>query len=121
MAITAGLTAEFVRSEDGDAFAQWLAGSCALLAPIFLFQDGIFSTDLFQPLTWLGLGWILVRLEKTGDDRRWLAFGAVAGFSLNTKYLIAFYIVALAIALLFTPCARHCCGLGCILARRSRA
>jgi Dolichyl-phosphate-mannose-protein mannosyltransferase len=103
MAATVGLTAELVRSEQGDTFAQWLAGVCVLLAPIFLFQGVVLSTDLFQPVTWLGLGWILVRMEKTGDDRWWLGYGIVAGFSLNTKYLIAFYIVALAIALLATP------------------
>ncbi len=74
-----------------------------LLGPIFLIQGVLFSTDMFQALTWLGLGWALVRLEQTGDERWWLAFGAIAGFSLNTKYLIAFYIVALAVALLTTP------------------
>ena len=58
---------------------------------------------MFQPLTWLGLAWVLVRLEQTEDERWWLAFGAIAGFSLNTKYLIAFYLAALAIALLVTP------------------
>jgi Dolichyl-phosphate-mannose-protein mannosyltransferase len=45
----------------------------------------------------------LLRLEQTQDERWWMAFGAVTGFSLNTKYMIAFYLVALAIALLFTP------------------
>jgi len=44
-----------------------------------------------------------VRLEQTGDERWWLAFGAIAGFSLNTKYLIAFYLAALAVGLLATP------------------
>jgi Dolichyl-phosphate-mannose-protein mannosyltransferase len=92
-----------VRVVGGGRFAQWLAGSCVLLGPIFLIQGVLFSTDLFQALTWLGLGWALVRLEQTGDERWWLVFGAIAGFSLNTKYLIAFYLVALAAGLLATP------------------
>ena len=103
MAATVALTAEFTRALGGGRFAQWLAGACVLLAPIFLIQGVMFSTDLFQPLTWLALGWVLVRLEQTGDERWWLAFGAIAGFSLNTKYLVAFYLVALAVGLLATP------------------
>jgi hypothetical protein len=103
MTATIVLTAEFARVVGGGRFAQWLAGSCILLGPIFLIQGVLFSTDMFQALTWLGLGWVLVRLEQTGDERWWLAFGAIAGFSLNTKYLIAFYLVALTVGLLATP------------------
>ena len=103
MAATVAVTAEFTRDLGGDRFAQWLAGACMLLAPIFLIQGVLFYTDMFQPLTWLALGWVLIRLEQTGNERWWLAFGAIAGFSLNTKYLIAFYLVALAVGLLATP------------------
>jgi Dolichyl-phosphate-mannose-protein mannosyltransferase len=103
MSATVGLTAEFTCAVGGGRFAQWLAGVSALLAPILLGQGVLFSTDMFQALTWLGLGWVLVRLEQTGDERWWLAFGAIAGFSLETKYLVAFYLVALAVGLLATP------------------
>ena len=103
MTATVALTAEFARLVGGGRFAQWLAGLCVLLAPIFLLQGTLFLTDMFQALTWLGLGWVLVRLEQTGDERWWLAVGAIAGFSLNTKYLIAFYLAALAVGLLATP------------------
>lgn len=103
MTATIALTAEFTRIVGGGRFAQWLSGVCVLLGPIFLFQGVVFSTDMFQALTWLGLGWVLVRLEQTRDERWWLAFGAIAGVSLNTKYLIAFYLVALTAGLLTTP------------------
>ena len=102
-AATVVLTSEFTRAIGGGRYAQWLAGVCVLLAPIFLIDGVLFSTDMFQPLTWLGLGWALVRLEQSGNERWWLAFGAIAGFSLNTKYLIAFYLAALAVGLLITP------------------
>jgi 4-amino-4-deoxy-L-arabinose transferase-like glycosyltransferase len=97
------MTAEFVCITGGGRFAQWLGGLCVLLGPIFLIQGVLFSTDMFQALTWLALAWVLVRLEQTGNERWWLAFGAIAGFSLNTKYLIAFFLAALAIGLLATP------------------
>jgi 4-amino-4-deoxy-L-arabinose transferase-like glycosyltransferase len=103
MSATVAASAEFARVVGGGRFAQWLAGLGVLLGPIFLIWGVLFSTDLFQPLTWLALAWVLVRLEQTGDERWWLAFGAIAGFSLNTKYMIAFYLVALAIGLIFTP------------------
>ena len=97
------LAAEFAALLGGGRFAQWLAGLCVLLGPIFLIQGVLFSTDMFQALTWLGLAWVLVRIEQTGDERWWLAFGAIVGFSLNSKYLIAFFLVALAVGLLATP------------------
>jgi hypothetical protein len=103
LAATVALTAEFVRIIGGGRFAQWLAGLCALLAPVFLIEGVLFSTDTFQALTWLGLAWVLARLEQTGDERLWLVFGLITGFSLLTKYSIAFFLVALAIGLLATP------------------
>ena len=105
MSATVALTAEFTHSLGGDRFAQWLAGACVLLAPVFLIGGVLFYTDMFQALTWLGLSWVLIRLDQTGDERWWLAFGAIAGFSLNTKYLVAFYLAALAVGVLATP--RH--------------
>src|SRR5882757_7621481 len=36
MTATVALTAEFARLVGGGRFAQWLAGSCVLLGPIFL-------------------------------------------------------------------------------------
>ncbi len=103
LAATVALTAEFARVVGGGRFAQGLAGLCALFAPIFLIQGVLFGTDMFQAMTWLGLAWILVRLEQTGDERWWLGFGLITGFSLETKYAIAFFLVALAVGLLVTP------------------
>jgi 4-amino-4-deoxy-L-arabinose transferase-like glycosyltransferase len=103
MTATVAATAEFARLVGGGRFAQWLAGLCVLLGPFFLLSGVLFYTDMFQPLTWLGLAFALVRLEQTRDERWWLAFGGVAGFSLETKYTVAFFLAALAVGLLFTP------------------
>jgi 4-amino-4-deoxy-L-arabinose transferase-like glycosyltransferase len=103
MTATVALSCEFARIIGGGRFAQWLAGVCVLLAPVLLIDGVLFSTDMFQALTWLGVGWVLVRLEQSGDQRWWLALGAIAGFSLNTKYLIGFYLLALGVGLLATP------------------
>ena len=106
MAATVAATAEFARAIGGRRFAQWLAGLCALGAPQYLAIGLIFTTDTFQALTWLGCAWCMVRLEQTRDERWWIAFGAIAGFSLLGKYMIAFYIAALAIGFLATPLRR---------------
>lgn len=52
MSATVALTTEFTRSLGGDRFAQWLVGACVLLSPVFLIHGVLFSTDLFQALTW---------------------------------------------------------------------
>ena len=106
LSATVALSAEFARAVGGGRFAQWLVGLCVLCSPQFLAIGLLFTTDTFQPLTWLACGWFLVRLRQTGDERWWIPFGLVVGVSLLSKYAIAFYVVALGIGLLATPVRR---------------
>jgi Dolichyl-phosphate-mannose-protein mannosyltransferase len=103
LSATVALSAEFARALGGGRFAQWLAGLCVLFSPQFLAIGLLFTTETFQPLTWLACGWFLVRLAQTGDERWWMPFGVVVGLSLLSKYAIAFYVAALGIGLLATP------------------
>jgi Dolichyl-phosphate-mannose-protein mannosyltransferase len=103
LSATVALSAEFARTLGGGRFAQWLVGLCVLFSPQFLAIGLLFTTDTFQPLTWLACGWFLVRLAQTEDERWWIPFGAVVGVSLLGKYSIAFYVAALGIGLLATP------------------
>ena len=103
LATTVALTAEFTKAIGGRGYAQWLAGLCLLLAPYFLLSGVLFITDMFQALSWLGIVWMLVRLEQT-KERRWLLLiGVTTGVALQTKYSITFFVVALIIGLLATP------------------
>lgn len=106
MTATAALTVKFAETLGGGRYAQWLAGLAALLSPILLVDGMLLSTDMIQPLTWLACNWLLVRLMQTRDERIWLAFGFVVGVSLWAKYLIAFYLVGLAVGILATPLRR---------------
>jgi hypothetical protein len=106
MAATVALTTDFARRLGGGRFAQTLAGLCVLLAPVFLADGVLLSTDCLQPLSCLACAWILIQLIDSGDERWWLAFGAVVGVSLESKYLIAFYLVALAVGVVATPLRR---------------
>jgi hypothetical protein len=106
LSATVALSAEFARALGGGRFAQWLVGLCVLCSPQFLAIGLLFTTDTFQPLTWLACGWFLVRLAQSGDERWWIPLGVVAGLSLLSKYMIAFYLVALGIGVLATPLRR---------------
>ena len=106
MTATVAMTAEFARLNGGGRFAQWLSGLALLFGLEFLVFGLLVSTDMLQPLACLLCGWCLVRLEQTGEERWWLAIGAVVGIALLSKYLIAFFVVALAAGLLFTPIRR---------------
>jgi hypothetical protein len=103
MAATVALTAGFARALGGGAFAQWLCGLAVLLAPVFLVEGLVLTTDFLQPLTWLGCSWCLLRLAQTKDERWWVAFGVIVGVSLESKYLIGFFVGALAIGAVATP------------------
>src|ERR1700722_18653229 len=106
MSATVALAAELVRTLGGGRFAQWICGLAVLLGPIFLVDGLLLSTDAMQPLTWLTCGWCLVRLAQTNDERWWLGFGAAAGISLASKYLILFYLAGLAVGVVATPLRR---------------
>jgi hypothetical protein len=106
MAATVALTADFARSLGGGRFAQTLSGLATLSAPVFLVDGLLLVTDMLQPLTWLACGWLLAYLIRTRDERAWLAFGAVVGVSLASKYLILFYLAGLGVGVLATPLRR---------------
>ncbi|MDE2465532.1 MAG: glycosyltransferase family 39 protein, partial [Alphaproteobacteria bacterium] len=101
-ALTVGLTAQFTEVVGGGRYAQWLAGVCALLSPYLLISGLLFITDLFQALTWLGLVWVLTRIEQTRNERWWIVVGLIIGFSLESKYSITFFVVALIVGFLAT-------------------
>ena len=106
MSATVALTTKFAEALGGARFAQWLSGLAVLLSPIFLVNGLLLFTDMLQPLTWLACSWFLVRLIQTKDERAWMAFGAVVGISLTSKYLIVFYLVGLAVGVIATPLRR---------------
>lgn len=106
MSATIALTADLARRFGGGRFAQTLGGLCALLAGALLANGVLLSPHCLQPLIWLACAWIVVRLVDSGDERWWLAFGALAGVSLESDYLIAFYLVGLAVGVVATPLRR---------------
>ncbi|HUI71959.1 MAG TPA: glycosyltransferase family 39 protein [Spirochaetia bacterium] len=103
MALTVAVTAEFARSLGGGRFAQFLAALCVFGAVVLLANGTLFSTETLQPLLWLGCSWCIVRIVKTGNEKWWLVFGAIAGISFLNKYLIGLYLVGILVGMLATP------------------
>ena len=106
MSTTVGLTAEFARALGGGRFGQWLSGLTILFGGVFLVDGLLLVTDMLQPLTWLACGWCLLRIAQTNNQRWWLAFGAIVGVSLLSKYLILFFLAGLAVGVIATPLRR---------------
>ncbi|MFD1539763.1 ArnT family glycosyltransferase [Nonomuraea guangzhouensis] len=51
-------------------------------------------------VVWVTACWLVIRILRTGDERLWLAVGAVVGVGLLAKYLVVLLVVALAAGLL---------------------
>ncbi|HEV7180572.1 MAG TPA: glycosyltransferase family 39 protein, partial [Candidatus Baltobacteraceae bacterium] len=97
--VTCLLAAEY----GGGAFAQ-------LLAALVFFFTGVLSsfgmkvsTDEVGLFTWPLLALLIVRITKGADPRLWLAAGAVAGLSIESKYSVFFFLAALLAGLLLAP------------------
>jgi hypothetical protein len=97
--VTVLLAAEF----GGGIFAQTLATIVFIFCPVLLSFGGKVGPDEVGLLTWPLLALLVVRIVKGGDPRLWLAVGAVAGVSLESKYSVVFFLAALIAGLLLTP------------------
>ncbi len=105
-AATVALAGETARRLGGGRWAEAVAALSVLTGVVYLAQGTILITDLVQPLTWLFCCYALIRIIRDGEERWWLAIGAVAGVALLTKYMIAFWLAALGLGLVLTPARR---------------
>lgn len=96
------VTCKLVVEYGGGAFAQFLATLTYLFAGVLLAFGGKVGTDEFNLLTWPLIALLIVRITKGADPRWWLAVGAIAGITLESKYSIGFFLIALAIGLIAT-------------------
>ncbi|MBV8488938.1 MAG: glycosyltransferase family 39 protein, partial [Candidatus Eremiobacteraeota bacterium] len=87
----------------GGAYAQIVASLAFLFAGVLMSFGTKVSTDEVGLFTWPLIVLFVVRIVKGGDPRWWLAAGAALGVSLESKYSVAFFAVALAGGLLLTP------------------
>lgn len=98
----------------GGRFAQAVAMTAAIIAPMFLGLGGFFSMNAFDLLFWAAAAAILIRiLDQAGegsgaavDARLWLLLGIVLGLGLMNKISILWLGFGLAVGLVLTPARR---------------
>ena len=86
--------------------AQALAMFGVALAPQYLALDGFLSMNSVESLFWMPCLLALTLMIRGGSPRLWLLFGLSAGLGLLNKPSMTFFLIALLIALLFTPTRR---------------
>lgn len=95
-------TAVLAREFGGRRFALLLSAICALIAPQYLSNGSLLTTNYLEPNLWMGCAYFAILAIKRGDPRYWLWFGVVAGLGLEEKYTIAVFGLGMVIGLLLT-------------------
>ena len=88
------------RRMGGGTFAIALTGLSVGLSPIFLGLTCVLSMNAFDLLFWALAFRLATSLLDGGDERLWLAFGAVAGVGLQNKISMLFLGFGLLVGLL---------------------
>src|SRR5579872_799787 len=87
----------------GGAFAQIIAVLTFLFTPVLLSFGDLFSTESIGLFTWPLVALLVVRIARGANPTSWAWVGLVVGLTLESKYSIAFFVLALLIGLLSTP------------------
>ncbi len=98
--VLSGLAA---RELGGRRFAMGLASASAAIAYTYVGMSYLFTMNAFEPLFWTGCAYVVIRIIKTGNQRLWLWFGAIAGLGMQNKYSMAVFAFGLMIGVLFGP------------------
>lgn len=97
------VTGLLAREMGGKRFAMGLSAVASALGFVYVVMHYLFTMNAFEPLFWTGCAYVVVRIVRTGDQRLWLAFGAIAGLGLQNKYSMAVFAFALVVGVLLSP------------------
>ncbi len=89
------LTGLMAREMGGRRPAQLVAAWAAATAGPVVSFGYLFQYVSFDYLWWVLAAWVTIRLLKSGDQRWWLALGAVVGFGMMTKFTMAFLLAGI--------------------------
>jgi hypothetical protein len=95
-------TALIVREFGGRRFALLLSAIAVLVAPQYLSNGSLLTTNCLEPNLWMGCAYFAMLAIKRTDSRYWLWFGVIAGVGLEEKYTIALFGFAIVVGLLLT-------------------
>jgi len=96
------LGAALARELGGKAYALLLASVAMLIAPIYLSNGSLLTTNCLEPIFWMTCAFCAIRAIRLNDPRYWLGFGVSLGLGLEEKYSIGIFAVAVATGLLLT-------------------
>jgi hypothetical protein len=89
------LTGLIAREFGAERRAQALAAAAVAVAPLVIGAGHLLSTTTFDLPAWALIGWLVVRILRTGDQRLWVGVGLAAGFGLLDSDLVAFLLFAI--------------------------
>jgi hypothetical protein len=95
-------TALIAREFGGRFFALVLAAITVLVAPQYLSNGSLLTTNCLEPNLWMGCAYFAILAIKRNDSRYWLWFGVAAGLGLEEKYTIALFGFGIVVGLLLT-------------------
>jgi dolichyl-phosphate-mannose-protein mannosyltransferase len=101
------LTGLMARELGAGRFAQCLAATAVLVAPLYLGINNYFSMNCFDHLFWALAAYLVIRILKEDRPRLWLLFGLVAGLGLMNKYSMGFFLFGLAVGLVLTSARKY--------------
>ena len=101
MSATIVLCGLIARELGGKRFAVVLTALGVLVAPIYLSNGSLLTSNSLEPLLWMGCVYFAILAVKR-EPRYWLWFGVVAGVGMQEKYSISVLGFAIVVGLLFT-------------------
>jgi hypothetical protein len=91
----------------GGRKAAALAMLGVIAGGVYLGMDGYLSMNSFDPIFWMLCALALIRIVQSASQNEirnwWIVFGLSAGLAFENKDSIAFFLIAMLVALLLTP------------------
>jgi hypothetical protein len=96
------LSGVIARELGGRRFAVVLTAIAVLIAPMFLSDASLLTSNSLEPVLWMGCVYSAILAAKRDQPKYWLWFGVVAGIGLEEKYSILVLGLGIVIGLLLT-------------------
>jgi hypothetical protein len=95
------LTGLIARELGGKRFALILTALAVLIAPIYLSNASLLTSNCLEPVLWMACAYFAI-LAVQRTPRYWLWFGVAAGIGMQEKYSIAVFGFGIVVGLLLT-------------------
>jgi Dolichyl-phosphate-mannose-protein mannosyltransferase len=90
------------REFGGRRFALLLSAITVVIAPQYLSNGSVLTTNCLEPNLWMGCAYVAILAVKRDKPVYWLWFGVLAGIGLEEKYTIALFGFGIVVGLLLT-------------------